>query len=113
MYEKKYKTLRDEYPGSSALSSPWVHALLAHNIGAASQTDTPNSNAYFQDMCTLARGEGYTIFTVALALNATSEAILAECVGASGEAYTADSAEELTQAFEDIARLLGMRRLTS
>ena len=84
-----------------------------HNIGAGSQTDTANSNAYFQDMCTLARDNGYTIFTVALALNATSEAILAECVGTSGQAYTADSAEELTQAFEDIARLLGMRRLTS
>jgi len=84
-----------------------------HNIGAASKTDTSTSNAYFQDMCTLARDSGYTIYTVALALDPTSEAILSECVGTSGEAYTADSAEELTRAFEDIARLLGSHRLTS
>ena len=48
MYEKKYKTLRDEYPGSSALSSPWVHALLAHNIGAASQVTRPELFAFLQ-----------------------------------------------------------------
>lgn len=84
-----------------------------HNIGAQSNDDGDVSNAYFQDICTLARDNGFTIYTVALALDATSEERLTECVGSTGQSYRADNANELTQAFEDIARRLGTHRLTS
>jgi len=84
-----------------------------HNIGARSNGDGVTSDAYFQDVCTLARDEGMTIYTVALALDAASEAKLAACVGSSGQVYSADSADELSQAFEDIALRLGAHRLTS
>jgi len=84
-----------------------------HNIGEQSNSDGDTSNAYFQSMCTLARDNGMTIYTVALALDADSEASLAACAGSSGQSYTADSANELSQAFEDIARRLGTHRLTS
>lgn len=84
-----------------------------HNIGDQSNTDGANSDAYFQNVCDLAKAEGLTIYAVALALDPTSEAKLAACVGASGQVYPADNANELSEAFEDIARRLGTHRLTS
>jgi len=84
-----------------------------HNIGAQSNDDGDVSNAYFQEVCTLARDQGFRIYTVALALDPVSETRLAECVGSTGQLYKADSANDLSQAFEDIARRLGTHRLTS
>jgi hypothetical protein len=71
------------------------------------------SDAYFQNVCAMARTEGMTIYAVALALDSASETKLGNCVGASGKLYTADSANDLSKAFEDIARRLGTHRLTS
>jgi len=84
-----------------------------HNIGDASNADGVHSDAYFQTVCDLARAQGITIYTVALALDPVSEAKLGACVGPGGKLYTADSANELSNAFKDIARRLGRHRLTS
>ena len=84
-----------------------------HNIGEQSNSDGENSDAYFQNTCDLAKDKGITIYAVALALDAASEAKLASCVGVNGRVYPADSASELSNAFEAIARRLGTHRLTS
>ncbi len=83
------------------------------NVGSGSTNDGATSDAYFQAVCKLAEQRGITVYTVALALDPVSEAKLGACVGSTGKLYTADSANELSKAFEDIARRLGTHRLTS
>jgi len=77
-----------------------------------SRNDTANSEAYFQQTCELAQQNGVTIYTIALNLSASDGAKLANCVGINGQFYPANSADALTNAFEDIARRLGTNRLT-
>jgi len=67
-----------------------------HNIGARSRSDGVTSKAYFQDVCSLARDEDITIYTIALALDPASEARLRRCVGSSGESFSASNAAELS-----------------
>ena len=84
-----------------------------HNIGSGSNGDGAISDAYFQEVCDLAVQEDITVYTVALALDPVSETKLEACVGSTGKIYKADSANELKEAFKDIARRLGTHRLTS
>ncbi len=84
-----------------------------HNIGARSRSDGVTSKAYFQDVCSLARDEDITIYTIALALDPASEARLRRCVGSSGESFSASNAAELSAAFKSIASRVGTHRLTS
>ena len=81
------------------------------------QLTTQNDNrleadAYFQDVCDLARERGITIYAVALNLDAASEAKLTTCAGTEGAVYPAATASELSNAFKNIASQLGERRLT-
>ena len=82
------------------------------NIGNGVKVDTLHSDAYFQEMCELAQDLGYTIYTIALDLNAVNAAKLQNCVGPKGAFFPANSADDLVDAFEDIARRLGAIRLT-
>jgi len=80
------------------------------------QTQNDNgveSNAYFQDACSLARDNGITIYAIALSLDAASEANLVACAGPEGRVFSADTASELSNAFKTIARQLSLRRLSS
>ena len=78
----------------------------------ASQTDNElESDAYFLDMCQLARDNNVTIFAVALALEVAAQQKLTNCVGATGAVFSAETADELSDAFQTIARSLGERRL--
>jgi len=70
------------------------------------------ANAYFLDVCSLARESGMTIYAVALSDGADIDKLTA-CTGSSGAVYPANSAEELSAAFKDIALTLGQRRLTN
>ena len=84
-----------------------------HNIGLGTTKDGATSDAYFQRVCDLAVKEDVTIYTVALALDPVSEQKLRDCVGSTGKFYSADSGDDLSEAFKDIARRLGTHRLTS
>jgi len=85
-----------------------------HNIGARSNSDGEESNAYFQSACDLAKARGMAIYAVALSLDDVSEQRLSACAeGSGGKMVSADSAETLSKAFEEIARDLGKLRLSS
>ena len=82
-----------------------------HNIGARSNDDGDESNVYFQSACDLAKANGMTIYAVALSLDAASEARLSACASGSGGAMlSANSAQGLEAAFDEIgARIGGLR----
>ncbi len=97
-----------------------------HNIGDTSLAIDPNSldgalpfknnnalesDAYFKDICDLADARGITVYTVALALDPVSETKLAACAANGGRLFKADSAADLREAFDNIARELGLHRL--
>ncbi len=85
-----------------------------HNIGARSNSDGDESNTYFQSACDLAKANGITIYAVALSLDATSEARLSACAAGSGGAMlSANSANGLKEAFEQIAQRIGGLRISS
>jgi len=85
-----------------------------HAIGDRSTDDGETSNRYFQSACDLAKTRGITIYTIALALDATSEARLAACAdGSGGGMFPAKDAKGLTDAFKNIAKDLGGLRLSS
>ena len=85
-----------------------------HNIGARSNDDGEESNAYFQSACKLAKEKDIAIYAVALSLDAASEQRLLSCAaGSGGKMFSANSADTLTEAFEEIARELGGLRLSS
>ncbi len=85
-----------------------------HNIGAGSTNDGAESNNYFQSACSLAKQNDVTIYAVALNLDPASEQRLTACAaGSGGQMFSADSADSLTEAFEDIAREIGGLRLAS
>ncbi len=85
-----------------------------HNIGARSRSDGDESNAYFQSACDLAKAQNVTIYAVALSLDAASEARLSACAAGSGGAMlSANSAQGLEQAFEEIAAQIGGLRISS
>ena len=87
---------------------------LDASTGLNGQNDNQaEADAYFQDMCEVARDTGITIYAVALNLDTASEDKLNDCVGAEGKVYPADTASALSNAFEAIALKLGQRRLTS
>lgn len=81
-------------------------------IGDRIKTDRVHSEAYFEEMCQLAEDRDITVYTIALNLNALDAAKLEDCVGSNGEFFPADSASELGDVFETIARRIGKTRLT-
>lgn len=83
-------------------------------IGAGGGNEADDSNRYFSSACKLAKKNGVIIYTVALSLDTASAAKLSACAaGSGGEMISADSAEELTKAFEEIGRKIGSLRLSS
>ncbi len=94
----------DLFDGSA---TPSPEALQSQN------DNQEEADAYFQDICDLARDQGVIIYAVALSLDAVAETKLEDCVGGNGGVYAADTAAELNDAFRNIALQLGQRRLTS
>ena len=85
-----------------------------HNIGARSNSDGDESNAYFQSACDLAKKNGMTIYAVALSLDPASENRLSACAAGSGGAMlSANSADSLEKAFEEIGERIGGLRISS
>lgn len=85
-----------------------------YNISRPGETGTEVSNAYFLSVCELASSKGIQIFAVALALDPASEALLEKCIATgSGKVFPAKDADGLRDAFEDIARKIGLIRITS
>lgn len=86
-----------------------------HRFGVA--PDSPEaigqSYAYFDAVCDFAKSENIVIYAVALSLDATKAAKLGNCVGNGGSLFTANTATELENAFEQIAINLGRLRLSS
>lgn len=83
------------------------------NTGDGSTSDGGTVNAYYQAACDLAINQGVTVYTIALSLDAAGSQRLSDCtVGGGGRMISANSASELTQAFQEIALLIGSLRVS-
>jgi Flp pilus assembly protein TadG len=95
--------------------SPATNEVTTKNISAASDnrvlfTETESSN-YYKQVCTNAKANGITIFTIAFKVSATVAANIATCATDASYAYKVDGLD-MASAFQSIATTIKKIRIT-
>ena len=91
--------------------------LVIMTDGDFTMTQTPDltiDDAYdiFQNVCTEARKEGVTIYTVGLKASARTDAELTECAGSAENYFPVSDATGMTKAFEEIGEKATKTRIS-